>query len=218
MPFHLGLHLMEKSGGLKLTRENYIRVNNKSSFGDGVIYPESFIKSHTQRCFENFDLNMEYYRSLSKQEFNEELMSFLNKTKVFEEFIDLSLLKGSSGYYVMVLDEYSQVYIGISGNITKRLRVHWSAQKQFDRLIFGEIDDSILSIDSFRAYDTTRVFAYTCDDLESFENEYINYFDPKYVLNRTVGGPLNGLTEAILHRKTRKLKSTDAMLLKTELL
>ena len=205
MPQHLGLNIMEKSGGLKMTRENYIRVNNKSSFGTGKIYPESYIKSHTKNCFEHFDLNMQYYQSLSKQEFNEELMRFLNKTKVFEEFTDLSLLKGSPGYYVMVLDEYSQVYIGISGDITKRLRVHWSAQKQFDRLIFGGIDDSILSIDSFRAYDTTRVFAYITNDLESFENEYINYFDPKYVLNRTVGGPLNGLTEAILHRKTRKL-------------
>lgn len=205
MPQHLGLNLLEKSGGLKLTRENYIKVNNKSSFGDGVVYPESFIKSHKKRCFENFDLNMAYYQSLSKQEFNEELMRFLNKTNVFEEFTDLSLLKGVSGYYIMVLDEYSQVYIGISGDITKRLRVHWSAQKQFDRLIFGDIDDSILSIDSFRAYDITRIFAYVCDDFQSYENEFINYFDPKYVLNRTIGGPLEGLTEAIMHRKTRSL-------------
>lgn len=206
MPFHLGLHLMEKSGGLKLTRENYIRASNKSSFGTGEIYPESYIKLHTKDCFENFDLNMEYYHLLSKQEFNEELTRFLDKTKVFKEFTDLSLLKGSPGYYVMVLDEYSQVYIGISGDITKRLRVHWSAQKQFDRLIFGGIDDSILSIDSFRAYDTTRIFAYVTDDFQSFENEYINYFDPEYMLNRTVGGTLSGLTEAILHRKTRKLR------------
>jgi hypothetical protein len=206
MPFHLGLHLMEKSGGLKLTRENYIRVSNKSSFGTGEIYPESYIKSHTKDCFENFDLNMQYYHSLSKQEFNEELMRFLDKTKVFKEVTNLSLLKGSSGYYVMVLDEYSQVYIGITGNITKRFREHWSAQKQFDRLIFGRIDDSILSIDSFRAFDTTRVFAYVCDDIESYENEFINYFDPKYMLNRTVGGTLSGLTEAILHAKTRKIR------------
>nr|WP_181718677.1 hypothetical protein [Planococcus sp. (in: firmicutes)]QJS06176.1 hypothetical protein [Planococcus sp. (in: firmicutes)] len=206
MPFHLGLHLREKSGGLKLTRENYIRASNKSSFGTGEIYPESYIESHTKSCFENFDLNMEYYHSLSKQEFNEELTRFLDKTKVFKEFTDLSLLKGSPGYYVMVLDEYSQVYIGISGDITRRLRVHWSAQKQFDRLIFGRIDDSILSIDSFRAYDTTRIFAYVTDDFQSFENEYINYFDPEYMLNRTVGGTLSGLTEAILHAKTRKLR------------
>lgn len=205
MPFHLGLHLMEKSGGLKLTRENYIRASNKSSFGTGEIYPDSYVKSHTKDCFENFDLNMEYYHSLSKQEFNEELMRFLDKTKVFKEVTELFRLKGSSGYYVMVLDEYSQVYIGISGDIPRRLRVHWSAQKQFDRLLFGGIDDSILSIDSFRAYDTTRVFVYLCDDIESYENEFINYFDPKYVLNRTVGGTLNGLTEAILHAKTRKL-------------
>lgn len=205
MPFHLGLHLMEKSGGLKLTRENYIRASNKSSFGTGEIYPDSYVKSHTKDCFENFDLNMEYYHSLSKQEFNAELMRFLDKTKVFKEVTELFRLKGSSGYYVMVLDEYSQVYIGISGDIPRRLRVHWSAQKQFDRLLFGGIDDSILSIDSFRAYDTTRIFVYLCDDIESYENEFINYFDPKYVLNRTVGGTLNGLTEAILHGKTRKL-------------
>lgn len=127
MPFHLGLHLMEKSGGLKLTRENYIRASNKSSFGTGEIYSDSYVKSHTKDCFENFDLNMEYYHSLSKQEFNEELMRFLDKTKVLKEVTELFRLKGSSGYYVMVLDEYSQVYIGISGDIPRRLRVHWSA-------------------------------------------------------------------------------------------
>lgn len=206
MPQHLGLYLREKPGGLKLTRENYIRVDKKSSFGDDVIYPGKFIESHTKNCFDNFDLNMEYYRSLSKPEFNQELTSFLSKTKVFEKFTNLSLLKGVSGYYIMILDEYSQVDIGISGDITKRLRVHWSAQKQFDRLLFGEVDNSILSIDSFRAYDTTRLFAYVCNEFKSYENEFINYFDAKYVLNRTVGGTLNGLTEAILHGKTRKLR------------
>ena len=205
MPQHLGLNIQNKSGGLKLTRENYVKVNNKSSFRGREIYSELFIETHTKNCFHNFDLNMEYCRSLSKQEFNVELMNFLNKTKVFEEITDLSLLNSSSGYYVLVLDEYSQAYIGRSEDIKTRIRGHWSKQKEFDRLIFGRKNNSILSIDSFRAYDTTRIFVYVTSDHDSFEDEFINFFDSKYLLNRTIGGTLDGLAEAMLHRKTRIL-------------
>lgn len=202
---HLGLNIREKSGGLKLTRENYIKVGSKSSFGSGLPFTEQFIKRHTKDCLRNFDLNMQNFSSLSKKEFNDELTRFLDKTKVFQEVTDLSLLNASPGYYIMVLDEYSQAYIGRSGDITRRIRTHWTKHTQFDRLIFGEVDNSILSIDSFRAYDTTRIFVYVTDDLEGFENDFINSIDDKYLLNRTIGGTLDGLFEAMLHGKTRKL-------------
>ena len=83
---------------------------------------------------------------------------------------------------------------------------HWSKTKPFDRLIFGTIETSILSIDSFRALDTTRIFVATNDHTYLKENVYINSFDQKYVLNRTAGGEMpNGLIDAIKHRRTRNL-------------
>lgn len=53
----------------------------------------------------------------------------------------------------MVLDEYRQVYIGAtseSAGTAERIRQHWSGQKQFDRLLAGSVETSVLSIDSFR--------------------------------------------------------------------
>jgi hypothetical protein len=66
---------------------------------------------------------------------------------------------GVQGAYVMVLDRYKQAYIGQAWDIRARIKRHWSGTKQFDRLIFPDKETSVLSIDSFRALDTTRIFA-----------------------------------------------------------
>jgi len=39
----------------------------------------------------------------------------------------------------------------------EHIRQHWSKTKQFDRLLWGSVTESIISIDSFRALDTTRI-------------------------------------------------------------
>ncbi len=59
---------------------------------------------------------------------------------------------------MLVLDEYKQVYIGQSTDIKSRILHHRSKKKPFDRLIFGSVENSILSIDSFGALDTTRIY------------------------------------------------------------
>ncbi|MFS0600894.1 hypothetical protein [Peribacillus frigoritolerans] len=202
---HFGVTTREKSDGLKLTRDNYIKVRNISSFGSGKVYSDSFINDHTVDSLYNYDLNIKYYNSLLKQEFNNELMEFVSKTKFFKEITDLAPFDKVPGYYIMVLDEYSQAYIGRSDNIKKRIQSHWSKQKEFDRLIFGSKDNSILSIDSFRAYDTTRIFVYPTNELHGHEDNFINLFDKKYLLNRTSGGTLAGLDVALVNRKTREL-------------
>lgn len=81
-------------------------------------------------------------------------------TGVFEAVTDLAQFDRVAGYYMIVLDEYKQAYVGRSGDIRKRIQKHWSRQMPLDRLIFGSKESSILAIDSFRAYDTTRVFVY----------------------------------------------------------
>ena len=203
MPNYFGVTIFKKTDGMKLTRENYIKINNKSSLVKGMVYSESIMNQYIESALYNYDLNLAHTRSLSKKDFDEELIKFINGTKSFIEITDLSALNRISGYYVMVLDEYTQAYIGRSNDIKKRVQSHWSKQKELDRLVFGSKERSILSIDSFRAYDTTRMFVYKTSNIEGQEDEFINSFDKKYLLNRTVGGTLPGLSEATLNAKTR---------------
>lgn len=41
---HFGVTTRDKSDGLKLTRDNYIKVRNISSFGSGKVYSDSIYK------------------------------------------------------------------------------------------------------------------------------------------------------------------------------
>jgi len=197
---HFGVNVKDKSDGLKLTRDNYIKVNKNKTYSNESI--ELINKRIDDRLY-NFDLNMRYFRLLSKQEFNKELMNFIDANKSFKEISDLVPFSNVSGYYIMVLDEYSQVYVGQTRKIKERIQAHWSKQKEFDRLIFGSKENSILSIDSFRAHDTTRIFVSPTDESLELEDDFINLFNKIYILNRTKGGALNGLIEAIINRKTR---------------
>ncbi len=59
-----------------------------------------------------------------------------------------------------------------------------------DRLINGYVQKSILSINSFRYLDTTRIFAQSYEDYSSSEAEFslVESFDSRFVQNRTFGG------------------------------
>ena len=201
---HFGANLRNKNGRLYLTRDNYITVNTKSSLSPNVIYDDDFCQEHSENCLKNYDINMEYFRSLDFSDLDQKLVEFLQKFNEFKEIKDLREVDGESGYYIMVLDKYCQVYIGTSKDIKRRIMSHWSKTKQFDRLIFGTIENSILSVDSFRALDTTRIFVAMSDDIYSTENTYIDSFDRKYILNRTAGGIMpNGLTDAMKYGRGR---------------
>ena len=71
----------------------------------------------------------------------------------------------------------------------RRIHQHWTKSKSFDRLLFPmyAVDKSVLSIDSFRALDTTRIFVYATKKTYSNENKYINSFSPQFVSNRLGG-------------------------------
>ena len=106
---------------------------------------------------------MEYFSLLNNDEFNIEINKFIESNECFVEVFDLNLYDQKPGYYLMILDEYCQVYIGTTDDIKKRVRQHWSNSKRFDRLLFpmGAVNSSIIAFDSFRSLDTTRIFAYT---------------------------------------------------------
>ena len=170
---------------------------------EGKFYSEKWCKIQEDEVKENFELNMKYFSLLDKNEFDSEVINFLKDNEEFIEIYDLSNVMFKSGYYIMVLDNYKQVYIGTSLDIGGRILKHWQSRKQFDRLIFPwhSVTKSKLSIDSFRILDTTRIFVYITDEIFSNEEDYIQNFSPKFVLNRVTGGNL-----VVLPRKQIDLK------------
>ena len=162
-------------------------------------------KIQQAKALYNFDLNMSFFDSLCEEEFMEEINYFQDKHKEFKEVKDLNEYNNVGGIYVMVLDEYKQVYIGVADNIKKRILEHWRNKKPLDRLIWGNIENSILSVDSFCSQDTTRIFVSKREDYREHEAVAIDTFFPsKFILNRT-GGSLTNPMEAAKNNKTRNL-------------
>lgn len=204
---HFGVKVFKKPSGLKLNRKNYLDriIFNNKLLGENMLKNPSRMASAKKRILYNYDINMKYFRSLSKNKFNSELNDFLDRNPNFEEVTNLNSVDEKKGYYMIVLDEYAQVYIGTTNvNIKKRIQNHWAIQMQFDRMIFGDEEDSLLSIKSFRALDTTRILVDVTSKAFEYENELINQFPDGYLLNRTIGGKLEGLGEAVDNRKTRE--------------
>lgn len=202
---YFGVNLKDSKYGFEISKDNFAIINNKSSINTGQIYSDEWCQEHYERCLKNYSINMRYFSSLSEIDFNTALSNFLKKHKKFIEVSDLNNYQNVSGYYLLVLGKYHQVYIGTSQNIKIRIMSHWSKIKQFDRVLFGSIENSILSIDCFRALDTTRIFVFNTHEILTFEDRYINDFPSKYLLNRTVGGIMkNGFGEAITKGRVRK--------------
>ncbi|MCT3284082.1 hypothetical protein C6Y11_10655 [Lactiplantibacillus pentosus] len=185
-----------------LSRANYIQTSQC----DLSLEPsEKYIKDHIAAAMENFDINMERFHNISTTDFNEVLNKVVS-SEGFKEATTLKELKEKSGYYIMVLDKYNQAYIGKSIDIEKRIRQHWNRKMPLDRLVFGYVCDSILSIDSFRNQDTTRVFYKISDELyDGTENNLITQFPTNYLLNRTDGDVVS-LEESFMKMHTAQKK------------
>lgn len=114
---------------------------------------------------------------------------------------------------MMVLYDYRQAYVGTAGSsngVVRRIRQHWSSTKQFDRLLFGNVEESILAIDSFRALDTTRLFAALVRDPFGAQLKLVERMPREYLLNRIMsgGGKLVGFAARVGAdwRRTRELR------------
>lgn len=210
---HFGVAVRSLRGlGLRISRENYATISKSSSmtrmrrednpeFWDGVdwayedadhrIYTDEWCEAHRVDALANYDLSMAHFASLDPAEFDDALQGAVRSIPGMVEVTDLAQWEGVPGLYIMVLDEYRQVYVGAteaSVGITKRIRQHWTGRKQFDRLIWGAVETSILSIDSFRALDTTRIFALKTERSFEDENPLLEQFPAKFTLNRLRGG------------------------------
>ena len=232
---HFGCTVMASKYGFELSRDKYAIISNKNSLPkfnsmkdaqadeEGTTYTDEWCKEYRQLILQNYDLNMRFFASLNHDEFQSELEAFLKKNKAFVEVSDLTEYSGVSGYYVMVLDKYCQVYIGTTNNIRRRIQQHWSNSKSFDRLLFPmyAVNKSVLSIDSFRALDTTRIYVCATKKTYVSDNKYINDVSPQYVCNRIGGGMLSGGLLGFLKAgstiKSRKLDQVNRILVSVKL-
>ena len=204
---------LKRSERNKLSRETYAQIDKKvhhkpsllleyyadnpterkKIYGDEecTIYSDEWCAQHRQKCLENFDLNISYFDKLNEDKFESALSSLLKRRKNFESVYDLNEYRQVEGIYVLVLDQYKQVYIGQAKDIKDRVLEHWRAKKHFLTLIWGDVETSVLSIDVFGCLDTTRIFALkTKTEWERNEAEkvLVKAMNSKYLLNRTVGG------------------------------
>lgn len=154
---------------------------------------DDFCKKYKKACLQVYDKNMNFFQQLDKEKFNEEINDLLEKNTNYIEVKNLNEFKRKSGIYIMILDEYKQVYIGQAKDIYQRIIRHWKTNPYFDKLIFPSIEKSNICIDSFGALDTTRIFVKkifmkNLYSLDKDEEILVSNISPEYLANRICGG------------------------------
>ena len=221
---HFGIRLIDKGKSFKLTRDEFAIANTSPSLpfyeslaernayadADGSAYSESWCHTYRELCLKNFDLNMMYFSKLDRHMFNEALSVFLAKNKRFVAVTNLNDYSNVEGFYIIVLGEYKQVYIGKTTDIKKRIMQHWSRNKPFDRTLFPMYawDTSVFSIDSFRALDTTHIFAWKKKISAGTEAALIRQFPKEFCTNR-IGGDITTALHALETMRNRPLLHND---------
>lgn len=217
---HLGVELIKRKCSYNLIKEEFALINKKPSLprfdnlvalnaylgDDAKEYTIAWCESYRELCLENFDLNMKYFNLLDYQEFCKAVFKFLNRHHSFLPVEDLHCYDGAPGYYMMVLDEYKQVYIGKSEDIGRRIRQHWTKTKAFDRTLLPmyAVSSSCFSIDFFRALDTTRIYVWKRSIRDGIEKKLIEEFPERFCTNR-IGGDVTNAIEALGTLHTRSL-------------
>ena len=214
---HFGVKVIKKKYSLSMCRAEFAQINRKSSFGvffecldergaycdkQALIYDEKWCEEYREICLRYYDSSMTYFESLDKIEFDKAIKAFLRKHRGFKELHDLHRVENKSGYYMMIMDQYKQAYIGRSIDIAARIRQHWNKVKPLDRTMLPVYNEkSVFSVDFFRALDTTRIYVWPRKYVLGIESELIADFPSKFSCNR-IGGDTNTLAEALLTVRT----------------
>jgi len=156
-------------------------------------FSDEFLLWNRDQAMRNLDLSLAYFDTLDAADFEEALGAVLAKGRSLHAVEDLSEWEGVEGVYVMVFDRFKQIYVGQSNNIRRRVRQHWTGRKSFDRLVYGTPYDSILPVDELRALDTTRLYAARSRNRDALEERLERAAEPRFTLNRTMGGVVNPL-------------------------
>lgn len=185
---HFGILVQKK----KISRSEYAQITGK----DLERWGAEFCEEYREMCLKNFDLNLENFKKIERKKFDFALKKFLEKHKDFKQINDLKEFSKVPGYYILVLDDYKQIYIGKSIQIKQRILQHWSRKFPLDRCLWtpdvtiGEeaiIEKSKLAIDSFFSEDTTRIFVWPRELVYGIEKDLINDFPEELLLNRIEG-------------------------------
>lgn len=210
----LGEHLQRSKYGWRMNREQYAIPNRRSSLRidrDDVDeklwdalspryrdpehreYTDGYLLGVRELALMNYDLCVRSFCQTDPAEFEQSLNDLIAIDHRLTPVTDLHEWEGTRGVYVLVFDDYRQFYIGESVNIRRRVKQHWTKRTNFDRLLWGSWDQSILSVDSFRALDNTRVFAAKTRGNYTLEEKLERKADRSLCLNRIQGGELEDL-------------------------
>lgn len=154
---------------------------------------DAAILAMRDRALVNFDLSLAYFAALDPAEFESSLQALLARHPKMKQVEHLPDFEDVSGVYIMVFDEYKQMYIGKADNVRRRVKQHWSNRKPFDRLVYGSEYTSIFPVDEFRQLDNTRLFALKSDTPYNLETKIEKSADKRFCLNRIDGGSKNPL-------------------------
>ena len=180
---------------------------------DGTLrLSDEFCKKYQEACLMVYDANIDFFKKLNKRDFIEKIDNILYENREYIKITNLNEYKGKSGIYIMILDEYKQIYVGQSKDIRRRILTHWKREPRFDSLIFPNIEKSNIQIDSFGVLDTTRIYVKeeamkTMYSLDKEEKRIVEKIPKEYLINRIGGGiRLNSLEKIIDTINFRKLK------------
>lgn len=226
---HLGERVRAGKYGHRLTRELYAIINKKPTGrtprdqmsaeswesedwayedADHTVLSDEFCRPQREAALENFDLNMAFFAQLPQEPFNSALNEVVAKNDEMCPVLDLKTMDGTEGVYIMVLDGYRQAYVGQARDIRARIKQHWAGTKTFDRLLLGHRHKSVISIDAFRALDTTRVFAARTTRRNQLEERLVDTIPPDHLLNRIGGGEMTGIRSLFIAAEVKRRQLT----------
>lgn len=196
---HFGVLFDEEKNPKYMTIDNFINRNLEQNK-----YLTDFAK---EKALKNYNLNIRYFINLNQEEFNRTLTYLLN-LYAFVEIKDLNEIKGRQGIYILVLDNYKQIYIGQTNRDLKaRILRHFNIEIPFQRVPFVRYDT--LPIDAFKPLDTTRIFTlFTSEQnvIDEIESKLINECDKKFLLNKTIGGKANNYIDLAIRLSVGRIK------------
>ena len=197
--YHFGICFDEKKTPKYMTKENFVNRELEKNK-----YLTEFAKNE---ALKNFDLNMKYFSSLNPKKFEKELEEVLSMY-AFIEVSNLNNLKGNKGIYLLVLDNYKQIYIGQTNrDLKERILRHFKIEIPFQRVPFVRYDT--LPIDAFKPLDTTRIFAlFTSEQevMDEIESKLIEKCPAEFILNKTIGGKANNYMDVAIRLSIGRIK------------
>ena len=112
---HFGIWINNKRKYLKINRDEHAEIDNKNhSLSD-----EYCIKQQ-ERCLINYDLNMRFFSKIKYEDFEKVIKKLKKKFKKLVETTDLSIYGKKEGIYILILDDYKQMYVGQTSDIKKK--------------------------------------------------------------------------------------------------